>query len=332
MGPILFLIHIADIDDTLEHVFVSSFADDTRLMMGISKMEDCVKMQSDLNKTYLWAKENNMQFNTKKFEHLRYVPNNSPLSNLPPYSSPDKQMINQVGTVRDLGVTMENTGSFTNQIENMCCKSKRLAGWVLRTFRTREAKVMIVLFKALVLPQLEYSCQLWSPVTLGNIRKLEAVQRNFTSKIWGMEGKNYWERLKELKMYSLERRRERYIILYVFKIVMKLVPNFAADRFKISTYVSDRRGTYCRIPSINTKAKAGMKTMIDISFAVRGPRLFNMMPRRLRNFQGSLEILKAKSDNYLNTVPDKPYLANYPGQSSESNSLLHQAALHAYDD
>ena len=28
-----------------------------------------------------------------------------------------------------------------------------------------------------------------------------------------MEGKNYHQRLKELKLYSLERRRERYLII-----------------------------------------------------------------------------------------------------------------------
>ena len=113
---------------------------------------------------------------------------------------------------------------------------------------------------------------------------------------------------------------------------MKFVPNFAADRFKISTFMSDRRGRFCRIPSLNTKAKAGMKTMVDVSFAVRGPRLFNLMPKGLRNFQGSLETFKAKLDKYLSMVPDKPHLANYPGQSTESNSLLHQAALNACDD
>ena len=329
LGPILFLIHIADIDDSLDHVFVSSFADDTRLMIGINKVEDTVKMQSDLNKTYMWAKENNMQFNTKKFEHLRYNHRSSLLTNLPSYSSPDGKVIQQVEAVKDLGVTMENSGLFDKQIEKVCCKSKRLAGWVLRTFRSREAKVMLILFKALVLPHLEYSCQLWSPVTAGNIGKLEAVQRNFTSKIWGMENFNYWERLEKLNLYSLERRRERYIILYTFKIIQNLVPNFAANRFQISTSFSERRGRSCKIPSLNTSARGGIKTMVDASFAVRGPRLFNKLPKMLRNFEGSLETFKVKLDKFLKTVPDRPFLPNYPGQSSVSNSLLHQAAFQA---
>ena len=64
LGPLLFLIHIADIDDDLDHAFVSSFADDTRLLKDVKKPEDCCNMQSDLLKTYDWAKNNNMEFNS----------------------------------------------------------------------------------------------------------------------------------------------------------------------------------------------------------------------------------------------------------------------------
>ena len=85
-----------------------------------------------------------------------------------------------------------------------------MAGWVLRTFETREVEPMKLLFKSLVIPILEYSCQLWSPKKLYLIRRLESVQRAFTAKITGMNNIDYWERLKQLQMFSLERRRDRY--------------------------------------------------------------------------------------------------------------------------
>ena len=44
---------------------------------------------------------------------------------------------------------------------------------------------------------------------------------------------NYWDRLTVLKLYSLERRREMYIIMYVFKILKELVPN--PNSFQIGT-------------------------------------------------------------------------------------------------
>ena len=73
---------------------------------------------------------------------------------------------------------------------------------------------MMTLFKSLVLPVMEYCCVAWSPDALEQVRKLESVQRYFTSKISDVSHLDYWERLKILGLYSLERRRERYAIIY----------------------------------------------------------------------------------------------------------------------
>jgi hypothetical protein len=85
---------------------------------------------------------------------------------------------------------------------------------------------MMTLFRALVLPNLEYCCQHWSLLKAGAVRKLEAVQRTFTCRISGMRELNldYWGRLKHLGLYSLE-KRERYIILYTWKMITGLAPN-----------------------------------------------------------------------------------------------------------
>ena len=51
---------------------------------------------------------------------------------------------------------------------------------------------------------------------------IEAIQRTFTYKITEVQHLNYWERLQELKLYSLQRRRERYIIIYIWKITQHM--------------------------------------------------------------------------------------------------------------
>ena len=57
------------------------------------------------------------------------------------------------------------------------------------------------------------------------IQAIEDIQRTFTYKITEVQYLNYWERLHELKLYSLQRRRERYIIIYIWKITQHMVPN-----------------------------------------------------------------------------------------------------------
>ena len=109
---------------------------------------------------------------------------------------------------------------------------------------------MLTLLKSLVIPLLEYSCQLWNPWKAKEIQAIEAIQRTFTYKITGIQHLNYWERLHKLKFYSLQRRRERYIIIYIWKITRHMVPNIDGTMgHTIKTRKHPRHGTQCFIQS-----------------------------------------------------------------------------------
>ena len=82
---------------------------------------------------------------------------------------------------------------------------------------------MLTLYKTLVRSHLEYVCPLWDPYTLADIRALENVQRPFVAKIKSA-GTNYWERLANLGIMSLQRRRERYSIIHCWKILHGVAP------------------------------------------------------------------------------------------------------------
>ena len=99
-----------------------------------------------------------------------------------------------------------------------------MAGWILRTFASRDKITMLTLFKSLVLSRLDYGSQLWSPYKAKDISLLESVQRAFTKHIQGMHTYSYADRLSMLKLYSLQRRRDRYTIIYVWKILESIVP------------------------------------------------------------------------------------------------------------
>ena len=322
LGPLLFLIHIADISTSVENATVASFADDTRVSMCMLTNEDSAKMQGDLDKIYNWSITNNMTFNADKFEHIRYGGNDE-LTHV--YDTPDGTHICEKNQVSDLGMIIENSATFQGQIAQAKKRSNNMASWVLRSFRTREELPMITLFRSMVLPHLEYCCQLWSPHLLGDIRKLESVQRSYTSKIAGLEHLHYWDRLSHLKLFSVERRRERYIVLYVYKIIQNIAPNFNDERFSIKTHLSVRGDRLCRIPTISRAPLNRIKSMIENSFAVQGPKLFNCLPAELRNVQGSLLEFKGKLDKFLNKVIDKPCTPGYH-QPATSNSIINQLA------
>ena len=120
---------------------------------------------------------------------------------------------------------MSRNCSFDVHINILCKKYTDLCGWILRTFTSRDSTTLMTLFNALILSRLDYCSQLWSPHLIRHIIQIEKVQHSFTKCITGMRDCSYSDRLSLLRLYSLQRRRERYCIIYVWKIIEDLVPN-----------------------------------------------------------------------------------------------------------
>ena len=180
-----------------------------------------------------------------------------------------------------------------------------MLGWVLRTFRSRDPEVMKSLFKAMVLSKLDYCSLLIHPTLVSHTLKIEQVQRPFTCRISGMYGMNHWERLKYLKLYSVERRRERFIIIYTFKILHDLVPN-PGIQFK----TSKRLGINCIIPHVPTTIPSYIRQRRFQSFRFIAARLFNCLPIELRSYKPDCQNIvfsfKVKLDKFLSNIPDQP--------------------------
>ena len=130
------------------------------------------------------------------------------------YTSSRLDIIDYSRHVLDLGIYVSSDCSFEFHITNLNKRTTHLTGWILRTFSSQDK---LTLFKALVMSRMDYGSQLWSPYLTKHINVIEKTQRSFTRYISGMQGLSYPERLTVLKLYSLQRRRERYIIIYVRK-------------------------------------------------------------------------------------------------------------------
>ena len=323
LGPLIFLILMADIDVNVYHSLLKSFADDTRVMKGVSGVNDASKLQTDLNNVYKWADENNMEFNSLKFEVLRYGKDEA-LKIFTNYLSSSGTVIDQKDSVRDLGVMMNVDASFKQHINHVVDTATDKISMILRTFKSRDPDLMITLWKSVVIPTLEYCSQLWSPTKKGDISRLEVLQRKFLRKISGTYGLNYWERLKKFNIFSLQRRRERYRIIYIWKMLENRVPNIG-----VASFDSLRNGRTCNIPPLKRDASQRIQSLRESSLSVHGARLFNSLPRCLRDMSGqSIDVFKRNLDNFLRLIPDEPLIPGYTGmRSTDSNSLLDMQSI-----
>ena len=323
LGPVLFVMFINDLEGVITHnSTVRFFADDTRISKHIACVEDHFALQDDLNSILRWAKRNNMQLHEQKFELLvhRANPVNS-LESLPftshlyNYQVSKEVLLSPTNDLKDLGVRISADLSWKSQISSVVSKGRSMAAWVLSVFRSREPEVMMTLYMTYVRSHLEYCSILWHPQTIEDIEAIEGVQRSFTSKIEGLSGKTYWERLEALNLMSLQRRRERYIIIMMWKIINGFVPNDMRIVFRLN----ERQGLKAVLPPIPRECRNRVKTQYDSSFAYLGPKLWNLLPKTI-NLIDTLHNFKGELTKFVLSLPDKPPVCGYA--RTNDNSLV----------
>ena len=263
-----------------------------------------------------------MDLHEDKFEVMNYRINSSTFlrelpfsSSLTTYETSEGKDITPSQLVKDLGVNLSTDCKWDAHIKIISNNAKKMASWVLGTFKDRSKFLMTLLFKTMVRSRLEYCSALWNPHRIQDIQTLEAIQRSFTRRISGCQNLNYWERLKFLHLPSLQRRRERYIIINTWKILQKKAPNDINMVF----YESDRLGVRVKVPPRVKGCSSAIGSIYEHSFSVKAAKLWNILPKSV-NTAPDLNSLKAALGKFLEKFPDTPPTPGYTSQCS--NSLL----------
>ena len=184
---------------------------------------------------------------------------------------------------------------------------------------------MLTLLKTLIQPKLDYYSQLWSPADQASINKLEAVQYHLIRRIKDtrLYNLNYWDKLVDLHLLSQERRRERYQIIFLWKISQGMVSGYDVNFTKEGA----RNGRKIDPKPVNWKSPALVRNAKERSLGVRGARIFNLLPENIRTLNTDhVDLFKNHLDVFLSSVPDQPTM---PGliRAAQTNSLLHQLPL-----
>jgi len=157
---------------------------------------------------------------------------------------------------------------------------------------SQQCEVILPLYSALVRAHLEYCIQLWSPQRKKHMDVLERVQRRTTKMIRGLEYLSYEDRLRELGLFSLKKRRLQGDLIAAFQY---LKGSYRKDGEGLFTSVcSDRtRGNGCKLKEGSFRLLIRKKF-----FTMRMVKHWNRLPREAVDVP-SLEVSKARLDGAL---------------------------------
>lgn len=175
LGPLLFLIYINDIiGEVCTGVHIRLYADDCVLFRDVSNENDQSDLQNTLTNIVQWCKRWDMTLNADKSVSLRIT---NKINALQYAYKLESSPLQQVASVKYLGVTLTNNLSWNSHIDNICSLAFRKLCYIRHKLRNAPANVKLLGYNTLIRPKLEYACIIWDPYTKSNIRKLENVQR-----------------------------------------------------------------------------------------------------------------------------------------------------------
>ena len=242
LGPVLFLIYVNILVKDATSFWVA-FADDFKLGLayrdGLDGTVQQAELQRDVDRLAATSASWNLRLNYDKCVVMRFGGGCIQSERGPNYTI-DGVELKVVTSYKDLGVVVDRNLRFHSHIGRVVGKAGALMGNLLRSTVCRSRKFMVTLFVAHLRPFVDYCSTVWHVGYLGDLRRLESLQRRWTKEVAGMRDISYEDRLRELGLYSVSGRLLRADLIKIWKLLKFENHEELSQLFQVSRVESTR--------------------------------------------------------------------------------------------
>ena len=176
LGPLLFLIYINDLPNSITSSSTYLFADDTKLIQSISKFS-ASHLQTDIDATLMWCQQWKLNLNISKCACIRFSLRRT---SAPSYHMQNHELL-PTSHHKDLGIITSYDLSWDAHYKDICSKAYCTLNLIKRSIAgDSSVHVRKALYICLVRSKISYCSQLWRPNLIKDIESIEKVQRRAT--------------------------------------------------------------------------------------------------------------------------------------------------------
>jgi exonuclease III len=283
LGPLLFLLYINDVSNSVSDAQLNIYADDVVVYCSSNDVYDLqCNLQKVMNNVYEWYKINKLALSTEKCSTMLVKGNNLCISNnIDIYLGNEK--LNNVHSMKYLGVTIDDDLKWRNHLRNISKKVNINNARLRKTYNILPETLRLKMHNTISVPVIDYASTVWGDFSQSIINYIDRIEHMCARTITG----NYnfidyrgEELMQQLGMTFFVNRLDYYISVIMYKAIHGLVPDHIANIILFTYEMCNRNlrtfnnmDLYKPMPHCNLFKK---------SLQFKGPNVWNRLPLHVK--------------------------------------------------
>jgi hypothetical protein len=284
LGPLLFLIYINDIALSSQTINIDLYADDSTMYKSdcsIHKIE--ANLQENLNEITRWCKLNNMSLHPGKSKCMLMSTKYKIMNAQELQLSIENISLENVKVHKVLGVLIDNTLSWKNQISKVCSKLNSKIALLKRILFYLSDDMKKMYYNAYILPCFDYCCTVWGKgiSSKSDVNKILKIQKRAARIILNKPVLTCsLDMFRELNWLTFEHRCAYHMGLLIFKCKKQLLPIYMSELITFSSNSTYRLRSSERNELIQLKPRTNY---LKDTFSYSSNEVWKKMPTEIRN-------------------------------------------------